>query len=142
MAYIDWSPDYDLGIAEIDRQHRRLVEIVNRLHDAMEQRSPKCAMQGVVCDLATYTEIHFAYEERMMQSVDMPDWETHCSEHRVLAREVRSFELDLASGRLSVSMELMDVLRRWLLVHVLHADRELVNHANRLHSAATLALSR
>jgi hemerythrin-like metal-binding protein len=142
MAYIDWSPAYDLGIAEIDRQHRRLVEIVNRLHDAMEQRSPKSAMQGVACDLATYTEIHFAYEERLMQSMDLPDWEAHRSEHRVLAHEIRSFEADLATGRLSVSMDLMAVLRGWLLDHVLRADRELVDHAKGLRSGATLLLSR
>ncbi len=108
----------------------------------MEQRSPKSAMQGVVCDLATYTEIHFAYEERLMQSMDLPDWEAHRSEHRVLAHEVRSFETDLAAGRLSVSMDLMAVLRDWLLDHVLRADRELVNHANDLRSGATLVLSR
>lgn len=142
MAYIDWSPDYDLGIAEIDRQHRRLVEIVNRLHDAMVQRSPKSAMQGVVCDLATYTEFHFAYEERLMQSMDLPDWEAHRSEHRVLAHEIRSFETDLAVGRLSVSMDLMAVLQRWLLNDVLHADRELVQHAKGLRGGAILVLSR
>lgn len=129
MAYIDWTPDYDLGIEEIDRQHRRLVEIVNRLHDAMEQGCPQGAMQGVVCDLVTYTEIHFRYEEQMMQYLDFPDRDSHFVEHRVLTAELRDFEAALASGRLCVSVELMEFLRTWLLGHVRHSDRVLADYA-------------
>lgn len=130
MAYIDWTADNDLGIAEIDRQHRRLVEIVNRLYDAMEQRCPKFAMQGVVCDLVTYTEIHFAFEERLMQRLDFPDRESHRNEHWTMTNEVRKFEEALTNGRLCVSLELMDFLKGWLLNHVMHADWQLARHAH------------
>lgn len=123
MAYINWTQDYDLGIEEIDRQHRRLVEIVNRLHDAMEQGCPKGATQGVVCDLVTYLEIHFTYEERLMQRLDFPDQVAHKGEHRLVTREAQEFEAALASGGLNVSMELMGTLKTWLQDHVVRADR-------------------
>ena len=34
MAYINWTSDLDTGIQEIDVQHRRIVDYINRLNDA------------------------------------------------------------------------------------------------------------
>ena len=34
MAYINWTSDLDTGIHDIDVQHRRIVEYINRLNDA------------------------------------------------------------------------------------------------------------
>jgi hemerythrin len=140
MSYIDWTPDYDLGIEEIDRQHRRLVEVVNRLHDAMEQGCPKAAMQGVVCDLVTYTEIHFRYEEQLMNRLGYRGRDAHVLEHRKLSAELNEFELALAGGRLCVSLELMEFLKAWLPGHVGQADRALAEHALGLRGAGALAL--
>jgi hemerythrin len=36
MAFIDWKPEYSVGHAEIDQQHRKLVEIINSLYEAMK----------------------------------------------------------------------------------------------------------
>lgn len=139
MAYTDWNPDYDLGIAEIDRQHRRLVEIVNRLHDAVEQECPKGPMQAVVCDLMTYMEIHFAYEENLMQCLRFPALESHHREHSALTREVEGFEAALARGRAFVSTELTGVLKKWMLDHLLHVDRVFADHAHGMREAGALA---
>ena len=129
MPFIEWTPAYDLGIEELDRQHRRLVEIVNRLHDAMEQGCPRGAMQGAVYDLVSYTEIHFATEERLMRRLEYPGLESHRDKHQVLTRELDEYASALASERMGVSMEFMSFLREWLLNHVVHADGALANHA-------------
>ena len=129
MAFIDWTADYELGILEIDRQHRRLVEIVNRLHDAMEQDCPRGVVQGVVSDLVTYTELHFTYEEMLMRRMDYPGLESHLNEHSGLTRELMESESALKSGQSRVSVELMSFLRKWLLDHVIGEDRALANYA-------------
>ncbi|MDZ7764928.1 MAG: hypothetical protein U5K00_10925 [Melioribacteraceae bacterium] len=35
MAYIDWSEDLSVGNLSIDFEHKRLVQIINELYDAM-----------------------------------------------------------------------------------------------------------
>jgi len=35
MALFEWKADYKLGIASIDRQHRRLVAMINALDDGL-----------------------------------------------------------------------------------------------------------
>lgn len=33
MSAIKWKPAYEIGIPELDQQHRHLVEIINRLYE-------------------------------------------------------------------------------------------------------------
>ena len=32
MAYLDWNPAYDTGVAGIDYEHQRLVALLNEIH--------------------------------------------------------------------------------------------------------------
>lgn len=36
MALIEWTPALEVGLEEMDRQHRQLVKILNELHQAMQ----------------------------------------------------------------------------------------------------------
>ena len=36
MALIDWSPALSINIEKFDDQHKKLVAMVNELHDAMK----------------------------------------------------------------------------------------------------------
>lgn len=36
MEYLHWVPELDTGIAEIDTQHRRIVDYINKLRDLRE----------------------------------------------------------------------------------------------------------
>ncbi len=142
MAYITWVPDYDLGIDCIDRQHRRLLEIVNRLNDAVEQRCPRGVIQSIVCDLTTYTEIHFSDEEDLMQRLGFPDWDKHRAEHTVLSAELRKLESALAGGQLRISGDVMEFLKSWHLDHICQADRAFGFFALASEDRATLAQCR
>jgi len=141
MAYFDWTPDYDLGIAELDRQRRRLLEIVNRLYEAVEQNCPKFVVQGVMCDLVSYVEIHLAYKERMMQRMNFPGRESHRARHKVLTKELKSFETALAGGGATVSTELKNQVRDWLTDRLIRADQEPAHYDQDLPRGGILALS-
>lgn len=140
MAYIEWTPEFDLGIDETDRQHRRLVEVVNRVHEAMELHCPKCVMQAVVGDLVTYMEFHFAYEEQLLQRLRYPGRQLHRGEYMAMTRELKRFENALADGRAFASANLMGSLRRWLLDHMVRSDRAYANHECELRTGGVLAL--
>ena len=36
MEYLHWVPELDTGIAEIDTQHRRIVDYINKLRNLRE----------------------------------------------------------------------------------------------------------
>ncbi len=35
MAFFEWTHAFSVGVEEIDQQHKRLMGLVNRLHDAI-----------------------------------------------------------------------------------------------------------
>ncbi len=55
MAFIEWSDTYSVGIRSIDNEHRRLVGLVNKLHDASLQGQGSATAPVVLNELASYT---------------------------------------------------------------------------------------
>lgn len=55
MAVIAWGPMLETGHAVIDGQHRRLVDLVNELHDAMRARATADVIGRVIKELTRYT---------------------------------------------------------------------------------------
>jgi hemerythrin len=47
MAFFQWNPECSVGVAEMDRQHRALAEIINRLHETMKHAAPRPALTGI-----------------------------------------------------------------------------------------------
>ena len=37
-AFIEWSNELSVGIEEIDAQHKVLVDLLNQIHEAIQQR--------------------------------------------------------------------------------------------------------
>lgn len=124
MALIEWTENLLIGVEEIDRQHRHLVEILNRLHEAMKMGGKPRELVRVMQDLVNYTRYHFATEERLMQESSYPGYIGHARKHRALVEKVNAFNEDVLKGRAAVTLSLMQFLKEWLAKHILGTDKE------------------
>jgi Hemerythrin HHE cation binding domain len=65
-----WDSQFETGIAEIDRQHLKLVQLINRLGRILvvetEADSLTRALFSIFDELANYVEYHFKFEEELM----------------------------------------------------------------------------
>ncbi len=127
---MEWSSALEVGAAEIDRQHRRLVDIANELNGAMHSGAAVQIAGRVLNELVDYTVRHFAYEESEMLRSKYPAQEAHKEEHRKLVAEVSAFKQKFDNGTASISVELMGFIRDWLLNHILKVDKALARHLN------------
>ena len=128
MAFIEWKPSYTVQVDELDRQHQRLVQLINSLHDAMKIGAPKQALERIVSDLVTYTRFHFQNEERLLRLHGYPDLAAHMQEHSQLTTTVSRFEEDLRAGKVALSVSLMQFLKSWLTGHILGSDMKYSPH--------------
>ncbi|MDE2586454.1 MAG: hemerythrin, partial [Betaproteobacteria bacterium] len=63
MAFMPWSDELVLGLAEIDQQHRWLVDQTNALHDELSGNDPRRQVIGDILEgLVDYTHNHFIVE--------------------------------------------------------------------------------
>jgi hemerythrin-like metal-binding protein len=124
VALINWTNDFLIGVDEVDRQHRHLVDILNRLHDAMQTGGKSRDVLRVLDDLVNYTKYHFAAEERQMQTAGYPQLAEHRRKHEAMVAKVGEFATDALTGKATVTMRLMTFLKEWLARHILETDKE------------------
>lgn len=64
MALMSWSDNLSVNIKEIDEQHKKLVGMVNDLHDAMKMGKGNDVTGKILTGLIQYVGTHFACQSR------------------------------------------------------------------------------
>lgn len=125
MALITWSNMLSTGIAEQDNQHKKLIELINKLNDAMQAGKGTEMMGSVLSELVNYTVFHFGYEEKLMGQHNYSDTPAHKAEHVKFVQTVGDFKQKFDSGSAVVSVEIMNFLRTWLTGHIMKTDKKM-----------------
>lgn len=123
MAFLPWESRYEIGVAFVDRQHRRLVEIINRLHDSIEANTGERELDGIFADLEVYTETHFKDEEERMAENRCPQLTSHAAAHREFIARVQQMRRRFLAREV-VGERVLAYLRSWLTLHILGTDRQ------------------
>jgi len=74
MPLITWNDSLTISFEEIDTQHRRWIELINELHEAMRLGKGRQVMARVLAEMLEYTRTHFAAEERIMEDRSYPGY--------------------------------------------------------------------
>ena len=122
MALLQWSEKLCVGVAEMDRQHQRLVELVNRLYDAMSSGKGDDVKKEILTGLITYTKVHFAAEERLMAQYGYPHLASHKGLHDALTSKVVQLNEKVQKGQMVPSVSLSSFLKDWLVKHIVQED--------------------
>lgn len=125
MAYLHWSSDLDTGIDVIDKQHKRIVDYLNELHDA-NTRGDGSATTHVLNELVDYTLTHFAFEEELQERANYPFLKAHKRVHEIFTRRVAEYQKRAAAGE-DVAPELLSTLKIWLVNHIKGDDADYVD---------------
>jgi hemerythrin len=99
MAPIVWNDSLSVGVAEIDRQHKKLIAMINELDNAMTAGRGKDVMGEIVDGLIIYTATHFRTEEKYFAQFEYRDAEIHRKEHADFIGKVAEFNAEI--GRAS-----------------------------------------
>ncbi|MGA9763558.1 MAG: bacteriohemerythrin [Rhodomicrobium sp.] len=129
MPYMEWSDKLSVGIASIDAQHKKLVEMANGLFDAMKAGHGKEVLGKTLDGLVSYTVTHFNYEEQLFAKTSYPGAAGHKQEHEALKKQVQAIQEKMKLGvSFAQSMEVMEFLKNWLLNHILGSDKAYSPH--------------
>jgi len=127
MTLIKWDDSLSVGVKEIDLQHQKLFSMINELNDAMRQGKSREVMGKILAGLKNYTVTHFGVEERYFDRFGYPEADSHKREHTQFVEKLSEFEKGFQEGRLSVSLELMNFLNKWLRGHIKVVDKKYTN---------------
>jgi len=129
MAFVEWSDSLGVGVGSIDEQHKKLVGLVNDLHSAIENGQGGHVLGRTLNGLIDYTKTHFAYEEELFAKTGYPDTPAHKQEHDNLCKTVIAVQEKYNSGASdTLSSEVMDFLKSWLINHIQGTDKKYSSH--------------
>jgi hemerythrin len=124
MAFVDWTDKLSVGVSSIDQQHKKLIALINQLHDAMSSGKGQAALVPVCTDLLAYTKSHFTQEEQMLKLNKYPDLAAHQAVHATLNAQVAELQKKVESKQSVLTMDVMAFLRTWLTDHIMQTDQK------------------
>lgn len=122
MPLINWEESLSVKVVEIDNQHKKLVGLINTLHDAMKERKANEALGGIIEELVNYAINHFRTEEDYFDRLGYLKASAHKKEHKDFVNRVAAFQDDFARNKIMLSMEIMEFLKGWLINHIKKID--------------------
>lgn len=124
MPLLNWEPKYSVSVSEFDIHHKKLIEIINTLHDAMKVGKGRDILADILKQLIGYTQFHFAAEEKVMTQQTYPGLAAHQTQHQNLVKKVVEFQKGFLDGKTMISGEIMQFLNSWLVNHIMDIDKQ------------------
>lgn len=124
MPIAVWTEDLALGVENLDADHRKLIDTLNQVFDALLFDRSASIIRTALATLNDYVVEHFAREEAWMRERNRPDLSRHLAQHEALREQLAHLCAAQELSDQERSVELLMVLRDWLLGHIAHSDRE------------------
>lgn len=127
MEAFQWNSNFLTGLTEVDEQHFRLVDLINRFGTLVMRQEGALLdeLEQVFAELADYARYHFSEEESLMVSghVDPRHVAQHKHAHQSFLDEVALLHKGLMPGNPDAARSLLQFLTHWLAYHILGADQ-------------------
>jgi hemerythrin-like metal-binding protein len=120
-----WDQNYNTGVDVIDNDHRKLVELINDLYEAMQDGTGGALLLPIFSALKHYTESHFSREESLMIQHSIPGLDEHCREHQIMVDKLENLEKRHRKGEAAISIQTLKFLRDWLTNHICVVDQNM-----------------
>jgi hemerythrin len=130
MALLQWKDQYSVGIAAVDHEHMELIDLINRLHDALTVKGAQPSVEDFFGDLYKSISAHFALEEQFMRERRYDQIAPHKQDHERLLDEIRDLmdEVSDQSDLATLSKRLEAWFSRHFETHDARLHRRLGTH--------------
>ena len=125
MALIEWRPEFETGIGEVDAEHRELVGLINALHQGIGEKADSETISAFLGEVFARIAAHFALEETVMRKHAYDEYAAHKAEHERLLDEIRDIMDAHEAGSEDYGTVLSTKVRDWFVNHFKHKDARL-----------------
>ena len=126
-----WKEEYNIGVDIIDKEHKRLFKIINKLFAfEEEEKKSQWACQEGIKFFKDHALKHFGEEERYMMSVNYEGLKTHRQIHQGFRKKtLPALEEELEKNDYSPEAvrHFLGVCAGWLIGHTLIEDQAIVS---------------
>lgn len=126
MPLIEWRPEFETGIADVDHEHRELVNLINALHERLGEDADHDEVARFLGEVFARISAHFALEETIMRKHRYDEYADHKRDHERLLDELRDvMDAHEAGAYADYRDALSGVVRDWFVNHFKTRDARL-----------------
>ena len=120
---VSWKNEYSVGVDDIDSQHKKLIDLLDRLDTSIQKGNDDSITGDIIKELVAYTQTHFKAEEKLMAEIHYADIERHKSLHWNFILEVKGLLVRLKKGKNNEPKDLLKFLVHWIICHIGEEDK-------------------
>jgi len=122
MKEINWTDEFSVGVAQLDEQHKKIIELINRLIQEQGLSVHSETLQDALSEMLKYSGQHLRYEEKLLRENNYPDFEDHEKFHEAYMEKVGGFSISAFDADNRVPKEVIEYLKNWWENHILNED--------------------
>ena len=125
MRLLDWKPDFSVGNAAVDHEHRQLIDLINNIHASIRDGVDRDGLASGLGEIYAQIAAHFALEEKVMRDADYAGYGPHKEDHESLLDQIADI---IDSVELEGSLDeraLSSALSLWFSEHFRTHDAQL-----------------
>jgi len=120
---IEWNDGLNLGVKALDDDHKKLLQIINRLSSAIGNDVTDSIINDIFSNLEEYTLIHFNREEAYLKECNCIKLNEHIKQHNIFRNKIPELKVKLLSSKnITTAQEISVYLTDWLLNHIIEED--------------------
>ena len=127
MGKIEWKDSYSVNNIDIDRQHKKWIEIYNNV---LGQFTGKNSITNAdltvnaLKNMQEYTQYHFDFEMEYMSGILYPGIALHRRFHKNFDVLIYNLLRQANEGNFPLCSEILKTIENWLLDHILIEDKK------------------
>ena len=125
MSLLAWKPEYSVGIASMDDEHREMIGLINDVYVKLGTAPDAATIEECLEEIFTTISMHFALEERIMRDSGYEEYEDHKDDHEELLDEIRDLMDEFAADTDKGAKLLEERLSTWFGNHFASFDARL-----------------
>jgi len=125
MSLLEWKPEYSVGIASMDDEHREMIDLINNVYAKLGTSPDPDDIEHCLENIYRAISLHFALEERIMREHSYAEYEEHKEDHEDLLDEIRDLMDEFIVDRNAGARLLEKRLSDWFAQHFASFDARL-----------------
>ena len=119
---INWNDSYSVGNAEMDEQHKKLIEIINKLFKSFKEGNAQDILSEILNEMIDYSNYHLNSEEKLLFKHDYPEKDNHEAIHQEFRDKIDELKLIIQKKDEGAHYKLIEYLKNWWTNHILIED--------------------
>ena len=130
QSFIEWNPMLYLGVPLIDKQHEKMIQLVNNLYSACLQKNESAGhnIAETINEAVNFLKYHLVTEEKMMLLLEYPEYMSQKKEHEGFIMEILNQINSLTDKNQRFPNRFFHLLKEWLMLHIIVCDKKFTEY--------------